>query len=251
MTTLKISVCEGIAVVTFARPPVNVMDAASLEELAALFDRLAADVAVKSAVLIGEGGAFSAGLDLKAVPNLDMAGQRRLIAALNDGFGTLYAWPKPLVVAVNGHAIAGGMVAALCGDWRLVADVPLQASLAEIRVGVTFPVAPMQAAIGELSPSAARRMVLLGETLDAHEALALGVFDECVPANALLSRAVGRARRFANLPPQAFATTKRELRATALTRIEAARAGADPRYASWLGQEMQAAARAALRSSAA
>ncbi len=250
MSTLKIIHADGIAIVSFARPPMNIMDAGSLEELAATFQRLAADTATKAAVLASDARAYSAGLDLKAVPDLDLAGQHRLIAALNDGFGALYAWPKPLVGAINGHAIAGGMVAALCCDWRVVADVPLQASLAEIRVGVTFPVAALQAAIGELSPPAARRMVLLGETLDAPQAVTLGVFDECVPAADLLATAIRHARQYAELPPQAFATTKRELRATALARIAAARAGHDPRYAGWLGAEMKAAAHAALRPAA-
>ena len=247
MSTLTLANTGGVAVVSFARPPVNTMDAASLEELATTFSRLAAESAVSAAVLTGEGRVFSAGLDLKAAPNLDLADQRRLIAALNDCFGTLYAWPKPLVAAVNGHVIAGGMVAALCTDYRLVADVKLQASLAEIRVGVRFPVAPLQAAIGELAPAAARRMVLLGETLDAREAVALGVFDELVPPGELSERAVERAQRLAELPPKAFAATKRDLRATALARIAAARAGAEPCYAEWLGEEMKAAARAALQ----
>jgi enoyl-CoA hydratase len=247
MSTLKIADSDGIVVVTFARPPVNAMDSASLEELTSTFERLAEDKAVRAAVLTGEGHAFSAGLDLKTVPNLDLGGQHRLIAALNDGFGTLYAWPKPLVAAVNGHAMAGGLVAALCADWRVAADVPLKASLSEVRVGVKLPVAALQAAIGELSPPAARRMVLLSEIIDVAGALSLGVFDESVPAAALLPQAIDRARCFAALPQQAFATTKRELRAVALKGIAAARAGIEPRYSDWIGAETKAAAQAALR----
>ena len=64
MSTLKIADSDGIAVVTFARPPVNAMDSASLEELTSTFERLAEDAAVKAAVLTGEGNVFSAGLDL-------------------------------------------------------------------------------------------------------------------------------------------------------------------------------------------
>ena len=122
------------------------MDAALLEKLANLFEGLAADRAVRAAVIAADGPAFSAGLDLKTTPGLDRLGQRRLVDALNDGFGTLYAWPKPLVAAVNGHAIAGGLILALCADWRIVADVPMQISLAEVRVGVTYPVAPLEIA---------------------------------------------------------------------------------------------------------
>jgi len=247
MSTLKIADSDGIAVVTFPRPPVNAMDSASLEELTSTFERLAEDAAVKAAVLTGEGNAFSAGLDLKTVPNLDLAGQHRLIAALNDSFGTLYSWPKPLVAAVNGHAIAGGLVAALCADWRVAADVPLKASMAEVRVGVKLPVAALQAAIGELSPPTARRMVLFSEIVDVAGALSLGVFDESVPAASLLPQAIDRARGFAALPPQAFATTKHELRAVALARIADARVGIEPRYSDWIGEETKAAAQAALR----
>src|ERR1700761_6904748 len=87
---------DGIAVVTLAHPPLNVMDAPLLEELTGLFEGLAAEAGVRAAVITGEGRAFSAGLDLKLVPTLDRLGQRRLVDALNDCFGTLYAWPKPL-----------------------------------------------------------------------------------------------------------------------------------------------------------
>src|SRR6185436_4617723 len=199
---------DGIAVVTLAHPPVNTMDAPLLEELAALFEGLAAEPAVRAAVIVGEGRALSAGLDLKLVPTLDRLGQRRLVDALNDGFGTLYAWPKPLVAAVNGHAIAGGLILALCADWRIVADVPMQASLAEVRVGVTYPVAALDVARSELSPVAARRLILLGETLDAASAEALAVFDQRVPMSALHSQAIAAAMRHAELPPKAFATIK-------------------------------------------
>jgi enoyl-CoA hydratase len=251
MSPLKLTIArDGIAVVSLAQPPVNAMDAHLLEELANLFEGLAADPSVRAAVIAAEGPAFSAGLNLKIVPKLDRLGQRRLIDALNDSFGTLYGWPKPLVAAVNGHAIAGGLILALCADWRIAADVPMQVSLAEVRVGVTYPVAPLEVARSELAPSAARRLILLGETLDAASAEALAVFDERVPMSALHSQAIAAAMRHAELPPKAFATIKRELRAAQLARIDAARAGkAEPRLAAWLGEEMRRASAAALRAS--
>ena len=253
MSTLKLSIAkDGIAVVTLAGPPMNAMDAALLEKLANLFEGLAADRAVRAAVIAADGLAFSAGLNLKTTPGLDRLGQRRLVDALNDCFGTLYAWPKPLVAAVNGHAIAGGLILALCADWRIVADVPLQISLAEVRVGVTYPVAPLAIARRELAPSAARRLILLGETVDAAMAEALAIVDERVPAEVLLARAIAQAERHAMLPSQAFATTKRELRAAELDRIDAARAGhGEPRLAAWLGEEMRRASAAVLRASSA
>lgn len=252
MSALKLTFSgDGIAVVTLANPPINAMDAALLEKLANLFEGLAADRAVRAAVIVADGPAFCVGLNLKATPGLDRLGQRRLVDALNHCFGTLYAWPKPLVAAVNGHAIAGGLILALCADWRIVADVPLQISLAEVRAGVTYPVAPLAIARRELAPSAARRLILLGETIDAALAEALAIMDERVPAEVLLARAIAQAERHATLPPQAFATTKRELRAAELERIDAARAGhGEPRLAAWLGEEMRCASSAVLRGAA-
>ena len=110
-----------------------------------------------------------------------------------------------------------------------------------------LPVAALQVAISELSPPTARRMVLFSEIVDVAGALSLGVVDESVPAASLLRQAIDRARRFAALPPQAFATAKHELRAVALARIADARAGFEPRYSDWIGEETKAAARAALR----
>jgi enoyl-CoA hydratase len=252
MSNLKLSIAkDGIAVVTLANPPINAMDAALLEEMSNLFEGLAADRAIRAAVIAADGPAFSAGLDLKTTPGLDRLGQRRLVDALNASFGTLYAWPKPLVAAVNGHAIAGGLILALCADWRVVADVPMQITLAEVRVGVTYPVAPLAIARAELAPSTARRLILLGETVDAAAAERLAIADERVPAEALLARAVAQAERHAGLPPQAFAITKRELRAVELERIAAARAGqGEPRLAAWLGDEMRRASSAVLRGAA-
>lgn len=251
MSNLDLAITtEGIAVVTLTRPPLNALDAALLEELAILFEGLGADPSVRAAVVAGEGRAFSAGLDLKSAPGLDRLGRRRLVDALNGAFGTLYGWKKPLVAAVNGHAIAGGLILALCADWRLVAEAPMQVSLAEIRVGVTYPVAPLEIARRELTPAVARRLVLLGETLDADAACALGVFDRRVPRASLRDEAVAAAERHAALPPQAFTTTKEELRAEALMRIREAQAGrGEPRLAAWLGEEMRRASDAVLRTS--
>jgi enoyl-CoA hydratase len=232
VTRLKFTRQAEIAMVTLDHPPMNVMDATLLEELAGLFEGLAAEETVRGAVIAAEGRAFSAGLDLKAIPGLDRLGRRRLIDALNDCFGTLYTWPKPLVAAVSGHAIAGGLVLALCADRRIAANVALQASLAEVKVGVTYPVAALEVARAELTPAAARRLILLGETLDVEQAVSLGVFDACVPLDQLLQKAIEQVRRDAVLPPKAFATIKRELRGPQLARIAAARHGkAEPRLA--------------------
>jgi enoyl-CoA hydratase/carnithine racemase len=113
-------------------------------------------------------------------------------------------------------------------------------------------VAALEIARRELAPSAARRLMLLGDTIDAAAAESLAIMDECVPTEVLLARAIAQAERHAGLPPQAFATIKRELRAAELERIAAARVGqGEPRLAVWLGEEMRRASTAVLRASSA
>ena len=186
MTFVRTARRGTVAVVTLSRPPANVMDAAGLNELSDEIERLGADSDVGGIVITGRGGVFSAGLDLKAIGALDAAGQEALIEALNRAFLAVYACPRLVIGAINGHAIAGGLVLALCCDVRLVTDVALRAALAEISVGVVFPVGAIEVVRNELAGAARRRLVLRGETVDGASGVELGVFDRRVPAADLL-----------------------------------------------------------------
>jgi enoyl-CoA hydratase len=236
-----------VAVVTLAHPPANAMDAASLNELADVFDRLANDVGVEAAVVIGEGRSFSAGLDLKAIQHSAPEHQEELIEALNRAFLAVYSCPRLVVAAVNGHAIAGGLVLALCCDVRLVADVDLKVGLAEVRVGVPYPVGAIEVVRNELSPPAARRLVLGGELIGADAAVELGVFDRVVPVTSLLASALAAARD--HHPPVGYARIKAQLRRPAIEATRAALGGRDPLARPWLTDETFRAAAAALQRS--
>jgi enoyl-CoA hydratase len=200
---------------------------------------------VTAVVLTGEGRSFSAGLDLKAIQHSGPDHQEALIEALNRAFVTVYSCPRLVVGAVNGHAIAGGLVLALCCDVRLVGDVALKVGLAEVRVGVPYPVGAIEVVRHELTPPVARRLVLGGELIGAHEAIELGVFDRIVPAAELLGTALSAAR---DHPPQiGFARIKAQLRKPAIDATRAALGGRDPLARPWLTDETFAAAAAALR----
>ncbi len=249
MPTVRVEREGTIAVVTLARPPANAMDASSLNELADVFDGLAGepDADVTAIVLTGEGRSFSAGLDLKAIQHSEPDTQEELIEALNRAFLAVYSCPRLVVGAVNGHAIAGGLVLALCCDVRLVADVALKVGLAEVRVGVPYPVGAIEVVRQELTPPVARRLVLGGELIGAHEAVELGVFDRVVPAADLLATALAAAH---DHPPQVgFARIKAQLRKPAIDATHAALGGRDPLRRPWLTDETFAAAAAALRPS--
>jgi len=225
-------------------PPANAMDAAGLDELSDAVDAAAADDAVDAVVITSKGRSFSAGLDLKAIQGASDDAQEQLVEALNRCFLTVYSCPKFVVGAINGHAIAGGLVLALCCDVRLVADVALRAGLAEVNVGVVFPVGALEVVKGELAGSALRRLVLRGELVGAAEGLELGLFDRLLPADDLIDEALAVAAD--TRPLGAFAGIKAQLRRPAIAATRAALGGRDPLSRPWLTEETFAAATAAL-----
>src|SRR5687767_10403569 len=90
--------------------------------------------------LTGEGDAFSAGLNLKEVTSLDAAGLARFLGVLEELVKALYEHPAPVVAWVNGHAIAGGCVMALCADVRVMTARPgARIGLNEVALGLRFP----------------------------------------------------------------------------------------------------------------
>ena len=114
-------------------------------------------------LLTGAGDAFSAGLNLKELAGLDGAGMRRLLAALDGAVAALFLHPAPTVALVNGHAIAGGCVLALCCDYIVAASDPrMRVGLNETAIGLPFPPAITALARFKLAPGALER-VLLGQ----------------------------------------------------------------------------------------
>jgi enoyl-CoA hydratase len=237
---------DGVAVVRIDRPPANAMDLGLLEAGHRVLERLAADRPA-AVVLTGREEFFSAGVDLKALPGLDADGQRAMVAGINRLFAGWYALPHPLVCAVNGHAIAGGLILALCGDHRVGATTG-RLGLTELRAGVPYPAAAMEVVRAELTPAAARRPVLGAGLVEPAEALELGLVDELRPRGEVLARALEVAADLAALPAGAYAQVKRQLRgpvAAACERIVAG-SGEPLLTGDWLSSETPAAVRSIL-----
>jgi enoyl-CoA hydratase len=202
-----------------------------LDELVASVEQVAADPPA-ALVLAGRPGAFSAGLDLKAVPAYEPAEQRRMVEGINAMALGVYGLPCPVVCAITGHAIAGGFVLAVCGDHR-VASTEGRYGLTEVKVGVPYPQGAIGVVRAELTPAAARILVLGNRLVSAEECVRLGAFDEAVEPEAVVDRAVEVARELAELPADVYGRTKAELRAETLANLRAA-ADADPLLQSWV-----------------
>ncbi|MGD9990262.1 enoyl-CoA hydratase/isomerase family protein [Pseudonocardia sp.] len=211
---------DGIAILTMAHGPVNAMDIELCEGIAETFRGLVSDPA-RAVVLTAGGSSFSAGVDLKRFLDGGAAYVERFLPALAGCFRAVFDLPKPVVVAVNGHAIAGGCVLAACADVVLMAEGKGRIGVPELKVGVPFPriaLEAMRIAVGEVG---ARRMVLGAATYRPAEAHALGLVDEVVEPDALRAEAVTAARGLAaDVPPDTFAATKAALRREAADRAD-------------------------------
>jgi enoyl-CoA hydratase/carnithine racemase len=240
---------EGqIAIMRIDRPPANAIDLDLANEFANALDGIENDGGIRALVVTGTGKCFSAGLDLKAIPAYDRAQQESMVMQVNRLFGGLYGLPVPTIAAVNGHAIAGGVILTLCCDYRIGAEADYKLGLAEARVGVPFPVAAMSIVQSELSHPVARTMVLTARNWGPRDAASMGVLDELRPAELLLPRAIEVAQEMAALPHSIYGRIKRDLRRAALARIDdAINNRSEPMLESWLSDETRAASAQALK----
>lgn len=214
-----------MAVLTVDRPPANAMDLGLLREIVTSVERLAAEPP-RALVITGRPGFFSAGVDLKLAPTYGREDRHQMVAAINDMALGVYELPCPVVGAVNGHAVAGGLVLALCTDLR-VASGDGRYGLTEIEVAIGYPQAAIGIVAAELAPHAARRLALGAELVSARDCLELGVFDELAEPDEVLPRALELAGKLATFAPEIYTRTKRDLRGATAARLRAA-AAADP-----------------------
>jgi enoyl-CoA hydratase/carnithine racemase len=241
---LRLEEHDGIVVVRIDRPPANALDRSLLAEGHSCLEGLTAN-RPRAVVITGREGYFSAGVDLKLAPTLDRDGQREMVEGINRLFAGWYGYPGPVVCAVNGHAIAGGMILALCGDYRVGVTGEARFGLTELKVGAPYPAAALAVVRAELPAPAARRLVLGAGLVGPEAALELGVLDELGDGDPL-SRALEVAGELAEFPPATYELVKAQLRGET---IAAARRAlqTDPLLDDWLADESAEASAAVLQ----
>jgi len=231
---------DGATILRFDNAPVNALDLDLLNLIISSMRSVEGPV-----VLTGAGRAFSAGVDLRALVDGGADYAAQFVAALSEAFLAIYDHPAPVVAAVNGHAIAGGCVLAMCADVRLMSGGTI--GLTEMSVGVPFPVAALEicrAAMG----SSATRAALGAKTIDTETALARGWVDELVGKDELLDKALVTARELAAYSPAAYAATKSELHEPVRAAIDAGAATDADVRASWISEETRGRINAFLES---
>jgi enoyl-CoA hydratase len=148
----------------------------------------------------------------------------------------LFAFDGPVVAALPGHAIAGGLILASGADERIAADGKGEFGLSEVALGVPIPRAAYEIFRYILGDRGAERLAAAGDNVSGVRALEIGFLDRIVPAEDLLDIAVGRARQLAGRSRAAYAEIKRRARAETLARFDRASEG-DPFLDFWFSEE--------------
>jgi len=197
----------GIRTLKLSHGKVSAMDI-ELCEAFILEMQAAADPAVRAVIITGTGASFSAGVDLFRLLEDGPEYGRRFLPVLDELLRSALTLPKPVVAAINGHAIAGGCILAAACDHRIMVEGTGRIGVPELAVGVPFPALPLQIMAARLGDAALRDLVYSGRTVTIDEAKPLGLIDEKCPAGMLMDRASEVAEKLASIPSSAFALTK-------------------------------------------
>lgn len=208
---IKLEHHKDIAVLQLYRPPANAID---IELCSALENAVRAEVESesKAIILTGQGAIFSAGMDLVKLLNGGSDYICEFLNKLEQLMETLIFCPKPMVAAINGHAIAGGCVIATCADQRLMVHTSARIGMPELKVGVPFPVIIMELMRSRINSATFEEIVLGGANYTADKAQKKGLVDEIVSADELMDRAMARARSLAEIRPEIYSLTKMQVR---------------------------------------
>jgi enoyl-CoA hydratase len=210
---------DGVALVTLDDGKANALSPAMQADIHAALDRAAADRAV--VVLKGRAGRFSGGFDLKVMG----AAGPEAVAMVRGGFELaerLLTFPRPVVIACTGHAIAMGAFLLLAGDWRVGAAGPYKIAANEVAIGLTMPRAAIELARQRLSPAHLHRSLLLAEEYAPEGAVAAGYLDELAPDGEVEAAARRAATRLGSLSLPAFTGTRQRTRGPALAALRSA-----------------------------
>jgi enoyl-CoA hydratase len=226
---MTISITQNGAATTIAinRPRLNLLDPDAIAAIADAFAALNPNIPV---VFTSVGEVFSAGVDVKAFASLDKGGRVHFARAITAMTATILAIRAPVIAALPGHAIGGGLVLALCCDYRIAADAPgAKFALTEAKAGVPFPSGPAAIIRHEIPAPLLRRLALTSADASAHELHAAGVFDELCAAVDLQSRAQDAAEQLASQP--GFSAVKTQVRGGLRDHLVAlSDAGAEPDF---------------------
>lgn len=197
-----------VAVLELSNPPLNLLTMELRDALRRAALEISATPSVRAVVLCSTGDrSFSAGSDIREFPADREQGEHRALQE-HACYDAVAGMAQPVVAAVQGHVLGGGLELAMSADLR-IATSTATLGLPEVRLGVFPSGGGTQRLAALIGASRAKRLMLLGETVDAEEALRIGLLDEVVPEDTVREAALALAQRIADQPRLATQAIKR------------------------------------------
>lgn len=242
---LLVQDASGVTKVVIDHGKVNALDLELCREITTTFNDLSRQPESGGIVLTGRDAVFSGGVDVEWILAAEAADVDAFLAALSDAFLAVLRCDRPVIAAVNGHAIAGGAVLARAAD-IVIAGGSGRIGLVELGVGVPFPPAAVEVLRARLGNARAWPLVLAA-TADSFDVHLGGLVDRVVERTALLEAAEGQARRLGRVPAQTYSLTKKVFLEPVEATVERSAARWDaPVARAWSSDEVRAAIRASI-----
>jgi enoyl-CoA hydratase len=236
---IELTTTDGVRVLRMCHGKANALDLEFAQALSRAFKAEARESA--PLVITGTGRIFSAGVDLPRLLREGDAYIPGFLEAMNDCFLRLFELEKPVVAAINGHAIAGGCIFSSACDVAIMVDEGATIGVPELAVGVPFPPLPLEIMRHAIGTTGAQRLAISCENLNSQAALQAGLAHRLVKADRLLPEAIAEAQRLGKVPPRTFALVKRQLRTPAMQAVQALAAHNKEVATEWRSPEVKAA----------
>jgi len=207
---VRLEVADGIGTIRLDRPPVNALDDQVRDELAAAASSAAADAEIRAVILYGGEKVFAAGAEIRQMAEATYAAMADRSARLQAALSLVAAIGKPVVAAITGYALGGGLELALAADFR-VAGENARLGQPEILLGIIPGAGGTQRLPRLVGPARAKDIVFTGRMVKAAEALAMGLVDVVVPDASVYQAALDLVQRYAAGPALALRAAKQAI----------------------------------------
>lgn len=209
METISIQTQDKIAILKLDHGITNTINLDLVQEFHITLGELEVNPNIQGLVITSNNSKFfSIGFDIPNLYPLPKDDFKNFYVAFNQLALALYTFPKPTITAINGHAIAGGCILALCCDYRFIAEGRKLMGLNEIKLGVPVPYLADCILRDLIGSRKARDILELGEFHPPEELLPLGMVDEILPPDELLPASIDKVKSLGEMPSEAYTLIK-------------------------------------------
>jgi enoyl-CoA hydratase/carnithine racemase len=207
---VRVEVADQIATIRLDRPKMNALSAQVQAEIAAAAAQVSADAAIRAVIVYGGERVFAAGADIKEMAPLGYADMAERSVAIQSSFTAVAAITKPVIAAITGYALGGGLELALCADFRVLGE-NAKVGQPEIQLGIIPGAGGTQRLPRLIGPAKAKDLIFTGRHVAAAEALAIGLADKVVPDAEVYQAARQLAAQYASGPAMALRAAKQAI----------------------------------------